>query len=560
VYQNDIYQIDVKFKQVKRLTFDPYNEKTSIAVAPNDEKILFVSDKNGIGNIYSFDLKTFESKPLTNSLTGITQISLARDGSKLLFTTQANAGYDIYMLRFPLDRKLEIAELPLTRFRQKELEDKKIIESIADVDEKPAQSQQLKGYGDFDIDFSQQKLVDPSIDAQKNNNINNTTNSDIDTTALNNDSEFIEYDYKITFSPDIIAGNPGYSTYYGFQGVTQMLFSDVLGDHQIYVQANILLDLRNSQFLLSYHYLPKIIDYSFSAYHTSGYVLRNDKNYPNGAYFMFRNIGIGSTASYPFSLFDRFEVSTKLMYLTRENAEYPQDPVITRFLIVPNVRYVHDNTLWGYYGPRDGSRYFFDISGSPKLGNDGVGFLTFSTDLRYYLPLNDYLGLAFRAAGAASFGPNPQKFFLGGTDNWINRSFNRGRLPFDNPEDFAFMNFEMPLRGWSVSEITGNKFFLTNAEFRFPLLTALVAGPLPILIQGINGAVFFDMGGAWYDEFVSARNDYNKELAPVNLLMSSGFGIRMYLLGMPLKIDIAWKNEFARWSDPYYLFSLGYDF
>jgi hypothetical protein len=44
------------------------------------------------------------------------------------------------------------------------------------------------------------------------------------------------------------------------------------------------------------------------------------------------------------------------------------------------------------------------------------------------------------------------------------------------------------------------------------------------------------------------------------MLMSSGLGIRAYLLGMPIKVDIAWRNEIERWSEPYYLFSIGLDF
>ncbi|HRP02342.1 MAG TPA: biopolymer transporter Tol [Candidatus Kapabacteria bacterium] len=551
-YQSDIYKINIKDFVITRLTFDPENEKTSLAISKNND-LLYVSDKNGIGNIYKLNLNNNETKPITNSLTGITQISLARDDSKLLFTTQADGGFDIYMLRFPLEKILKVDELPLTSFKQSQNEKHKIIEQLKNntndvsVDSTTTKSDELISYGDFDVDFSSQKLVQPSIDAQQS--ANNGENTKLDSNTI-----FQEYDYKISFSPDLIAGNPGYSTYYGMQGITQMMFSDVMGDHQIIVQANLLIDLRNSQFFVAYNYLPNIIDYQFSAYHTSAFVLGYD-NY----FYRFRNFGTGVTASYPFSLFDRFEVAMNGMFLTKENVDVPQNQTTDKFLLLPSVRYVHDNTLWGYYGPREGSRYYFGISASPKLGNDGAGFSTFSTDIRQYFALGPYFSLAFRGAGAISLGSEPQNFFLGGTDNWINRQFNSGRLPFNDPVDFALMSFEMPLRGWAVNDVSGDKFFLVNAEFRFPLLTALVAGPLPILIQGINGAVFFDMGGAWYNDFNSNKT-VNGELYPNNLLMSTGLGIRSYFLGLPVKIDIAWRNEVTRWSEPYWLFSLGYDF
>jgi hypothetical protein len=67
------------------------------------------------------------------------------------------------------------------------------------------------------------------------------------------------------------------NTFWGYQGVAQMLFSDLLGDHQIYVQANLFFDIRNSNFFLSYSYLPNIIDWQITANHKVGYgLVRSD--------------------------------------------------------------------------------------------------------------------------------------------------------------------------------------------------------------------------------------------------------------------------------------------
>lgn len=549
VYQTDLYEFNLADASIRRLTFDSDNDKSSVTPVHGQDKILFSSDKNGISNVYVLDLNTLESRPITNSINAITQIALSKDATKLLFTTQVNGGYDIYMMRFPLEKKLDFDELPMTKFKQGERDKQKLIDNIASENKK-SEEEKLVGYGDFEIGFEQQKLVSPNIDAmvRRDESIKNSSVVEI--------SDFQENDYKVSFSADLVMGNPGYSTYYGAQGVTQMLFSDILGDHQIFFQANILMDLRNSQFYLAYNYLPNVIDYQISAYHTSAFVLRTD-NY----YHRYRNFGTGLKASYPLTMFQRFELGTNFMFLTRENVEVPQFPSDERFLVVPNVRFIHDNTLWGYYGPRDGSRFFVDVTASPKLSEtSGVGFLTFSADYRIYFPMGDWISIAARTAGAASFGPDPINFYMGGTDNWINRRFKNGRLPFDSPQDFAFMGFQTPLRGWQVAELTGNKYFLSNFELRFPLLTALVAGPLPILISGINGALFFDIGGAWNHDFVSARKDENGNLQPVNLLMSTGIGIRSYFLGIPWKVDIAWRNNYTAWSEPHYLISMGLDF
>lgn len=551
-YKSDIYKINVETSNITRITFDPKNNKTSLAINQDESKLLYVSDKNGIGNVYSLDFKTNEIIPLTNSLTGITQISLAKDNSKLLFTTQADGGYDIYMLKFPFDKKLNLIELPLTTFKSNELtneaeaddEIKSTIDSLPIVAEVQAQN----NYGEFEVTFDSQKLVEP------NRNIIQTENSIVTSALSDTNSQFQEFDYKTEFSIDLAMTNPSYTNFYGYQGTSQIMISDIFGDHRFYIMFNLVYDLKNSQLFFAYQNLSNIIDYTYSLLHNT--ILYQDYN---GSIFRFRDVGLGFNASYPFSLFDRLELSTDLKYLSKENIYVPGQNNIDRFLIIPSIQYVFDNTLWRFYGPFDGWRYFFNITASPKLYDQGAGFATFSTDIRKYLPIGNYMSLALRGAAAMSFGVNAQNFYMGGTENWLNFRSNYLNNLLDDPIDFAFMAFQMPLRGWNVNEISGNKFFLMNAEFRFPLLTALVAGPLPVLIQGINGAVFFDIGGAWTDNFQSYEELYGRKI-PKNLLMSTGIGIRSSFLGIPLKIDVAWRNEYDLWSEPYWLFSIGYDF
>jgi outer membrane protein assembly factor BamA len=144
-------------------------------------------------------------------------------------------------------------------------------------------------------------------------------------------------------------------------------------------------------------------------------------------------------------------------------------------------------------------------------------------------------------------------------DNWFNRSFAGSGWPFVNPEDFAFMRFGWPLRGFSLNERWGNSYGLVNLEFRFPLLFALMAGPLPSLFQGLQAQVFFDGGGTWRRD----GNAYNAFGVPVNdpFLYSMGFGMRSLALGLPLRLDIAWRHiASGGFSPPLYLFSLGVDF
>lgn len=558
VHQSDIYRVNLETQSIDRLTFDPDNKKTSIAVSRDDKRILFVSDKNGISNLYSLDLSSNKIQPKTNSLSAINHISLSYDDSKLLFGIQTEGGYEIFMLRYPFDIDLGKDELPLTRFKQ-ELKGSdttnKIINSIIESQNDSINEEQLS-YGEFEVAFENEKLVEPNPDAIKNLDLNERKSKNgIDTT-------FEVKDYKLKFTPDIILGNPGYNTFLGVQGVTQAQFSDMLGNHKIFLQANLLLDLRNSTFFAQYSYLPEIIDYNFSGYHTAAWVSQDftpQDNLYNPQLYRYRDWGFGANGSYPFDLFNRFEFGVTYKNISRTNIQNPIEQGIERNLIVPQVKYVHDNTLGYMYAPTIGNRYYIHLFGTPKLGSSGTEFFTAKFDFRQYLPVTSWINFAFRLTGGASVGANPLKFRLGGTENWINRSFSSGFLPFYDPEDFAFMQFEMPIRGPQINAISGSKFGVLNAEMRFPLFQALVAGPVPILIQGVMGSFFLDIGTAFDNELVLSSKDINGTTQYKDLLMSSGIGIRSYLLGLPLKIDIAWQKTYSGWTQPKYLFSLGFD-
>ena len=85
-----------------------------------------------------------------------------------------------------------------------------------------------------------------------------------------NDGNFRIRNYKVKFSADIIQGQAQYNTLWGFQGFTQLAYSDVLGNHRINLGTNLVFDLRNSYISAQYWYLPERIDYGLSAFHAAG--------------------------------------------------------------------------------------------------------------------------------------------------------------------------------------------------------------------------------------------------------------------------------------------------
>lgn len=551
VSQRDIYRVNVDTKTIERITESPTIGKYSIAVAPDHKSILYVADYNGIGNLWELNLATKERHARTNSLQEISQISLSKDGTKLAFASQNRVGYDIFLLKFPFEQK-ERDTLPLTRYRKQEEEERNALVNI--VSSKEVTKEDTVGsYGEYDIDFSNQHMVKPNeeIAAHEAGPLKKKTPSVADAGTAK--------DYRVTFTPDVITGSAGYSNWYGAQGVIQMLFSDMLGDHSIYISANLYLDLSNSNLYVQYNYLPQIIDYHIAGFHNAGY-----SYIASGAYtylYRMRNYGATTKASYPFNRYARFELGLTGMAMSRENIDVPTQPSLSRFVVVPAASYVYDNTLPGMWAPSDGTRLNMTVEASPKLSStNGLGFVTMRADVRQYFGLGANYTLAVRAAGGLSAGPDPQKFFIGGVDNWFNRAFSANGWPFVAPEDFAFTRPVWPLRGYAINEQMGSRFAQANIELRFPLLFALQAGPLPALFQGLQGQFFFDIGRAT-GELNRPDERTVTTVFTDKWLYSTGFGIRSVLLGLPFRFDVAWRHQpWGGMSEPYYLYSLGVDF
>lgn len=77
--------------------------------------------------------------------------------------------------------------------------------------------------------MSRQQIVQSNPHPTASKQINKpAVNSISDETSLADTSITKPLDYKISFSPDIILSTVGVSSFFGVQGVTQMLFSDML--------------------------------------------------------------------------------------------------------------------------------------------------------------------------------------------------------------------------------------------------------------------------------------------------------------------------------------------
>jgi len=563
--QLDIYSYDLAAGSITRITNDENSDETSPVTSNDGNKILYVSDRNGTGNVYERNLLTNEDRPITNSVTGVYQLSLSADGNKLAFSALNKAGFDLFLMKTPFEKKLDVSLLEPTEYiKRKNPINKKIADTVALAETVEKKSDTLSVYGDnVRIDFNNYVFSDDAAKAVENDELPTVNTKPISIAGnVDDDSNFVVNKYKLNFSPDIVYGNAAFSTFYGVQGTTMMSFSDMLGDHQIFFLTNLLLDLKNSDYVLAYYYLPAFIDYGFQGYHSARFLYLEDPSIGVSLY-RFRTWGISGTASLPLDRFNRLELGVSWMNLSKENLDFGLESLRQkRTLIVPTLSYVHDNTLWGYTSPNNGSRYNINAMFSPTLGSNSLDFQTYTADYRRYFKFWKSYSFVMRYSGGISVGKNAQQFFIGGTDGWINREFENGGIPIRNIEDFAFLTPALPLRGYNYNVKNGTKYALMNYELRYPFIQYLVTGGVPIALGNITGATFVDVGSSWTKEsmFRGFGKDTTGKTVTQDLLIGTGMGLRMFLFGLPLKIDVAWAYTGEGFSTPKYYFSLGGDF
>ncbi|HZK75323.1 MAG TPA: BamA/TamA family outer membrane protein [Candidatus Kapabacteria bacterium] len=548
----DIYRYDLASNTIVRITATEGGDEY-YPVVTKDNKLFYISDANGINNIYEANADGSDSHPVTNSVSKIDQISISSDGTKLCFSTMHRGGYDLYLLRNPLERHVD--SLPLTAYRKNEGS-----LMIAHIDTAENKSDTAKGYGSVGVDLHNYVFSNaPNVNRSETPVIEHKALAEVVTNYKDTGGRYIEHPYRTVFSPDVIIGSAGYSGFYGLQGTTQMLFSDELGNQQIFFATNLILDLRNSDYLLAYYNLAKRVSWGLQGYHSAAFLQEvSDPDAPAESYPIarFTSTGIAGVAAYPLNRFSRFDLSVTGAIFQKDLLVAENVPTKTAYAIFPQISYVHDDALMSYFYPIDGTRFNIGVSASPQIANNWLGFVTPQFDIRHYLRITGLFSLATRITGAASFGPTPQHFFIGGVDSWINYYYKTQGIPISSPQDFAFYTPGLPLRGFAYDEKIGTHYVIGNLELRYPF--PIFVGGFPLAFFGDS---FIDAGTAWnHSVYLFQRNPATTNWETRDLLLSTGTGIRTYLFGFYVHLDLAWTTNIATWAPPAYIISLGEDF
>ncbi len=330
----------------------------------------------------------------------------------------------------------------------------------------------------------------------------------------------IKYDVK--YSLDIAQSSIGYDPVYGSLGGLQMAVSDVLGNRAFYLLlANTAENtdelLESFNFGLTYVNRERRVNWGLGAYHLFDEYF-NDYD----SYYKERQVGVLALVSYPISKFHRVDLTSLARYSNRMKS-YGQ---LERkaFLVTHYLSWVYDNSLWNITGPIEGRRYNFTVGETVRMDKLQHFNRLAMVDVRHYFRLGRYSAFANRLFAYSSSGTEPQRIYFGGS--WSFRGYSRR----------AFYNRNV---------------LFASSELRFPLIENLLIGfPFGGLdFRGIRGALFFDVGSAWDDDFDQFSGSFG-----------AGFRVPLGYV-VVLRFDFARRTDFnAISAKTYFNFFFGWDF
>ncbi len=565
---SDLYKYNIKEKSLKRLTKDPYGDlhpawspdgrfiafsterfstdlsilsigKLELALidpysgeitrvigfkkaqntnpqwSDDSDKIYFLSDQNGINNIYMIDIKSQKLSQITNVYTGVSGItgispafSISRNPKIIAYCLYNRGAYSIYY--------------------------------------KTISSENLEEKKTLDFGGIKPSLLPPRT--RPEGEVINLIKNPLYGLPEKSDYQISDYkpDLKLDFisQPSVAIGADRFGLYTG--GGVSLFFSDMLGYHSLstIIQLNNrlidsagIIGYKNSRRRLHWGGILQRIPYI-----TGGYSLRlgeiNGEPVIQEKKYIFRQINYQVTgfADYPFSKVSRVELSGGYRFihynsevwtwtysalsgiqlgLKKEKIPAPDGLSLGYF----NTALVHDSSYFGATSPILGNNYILKVS--PYFGS--LDFVNIFADYRHYLmPVRPFT-LAFRVLHYGRYGKDAEDYrlypiFIGF------ESFVRGY----NTNSFSVEECGSGGDCFIFGQLFGSKVIVANLELRFPLFQILGLGKGYYGIFPVDFIAFYDSGIAWREEgedrawFLGGKRE---------LISSAGVGIRVNLFG-----------------------------
>jgi len=593
--ETDIWSIDIETGQKELLISTPGNDSAPLIINGGEE-IIFTSDETDVTNLYRGNLVNGGYHRFTDVLGGVFTPSYSEERDRLVFSAFNQGGYDLFVMEqfsekssvsysagSPMLAEKKRTSRPFGQLPDYSISPREPVSAgLTSLDPADSLLNTINlsdewsgdGYkpisGSVSGEFSgrgtkvpgEAGIPDPIVGQDVPFIvINEDSKEGVHPDSLDAKRELMEKrigtiePYSLKFQPDYIGNGIGlfFSTGLGFGMMNQVAFSDMLGDHHIFLQFGLYGSLEDSDIMLSYYYLKRRLDYSFGIFQFKNYLNSRVSSvgeiFTDYRFFSERNYGVFTNVSFPFSMFTRADlelqafISDREFYITQDMIESPEEDYYLalansqRRLFQPTLSMVHDSAYYGAFGPVIGTRWMISASRAVGFSSKDISRTTFLMDYRKYFPLWHRNSFAFRAVTSMSTGPDRRFFFLGGP---------------------------LTLRGYDYLQFQGPKMILVNLEYRYPLIDALIFGwPGRWGIGNIGGTLFFDSGSVWGEPVFIEPMDPRLRSREINGLdFWSDFGVGFYMrFGyMVLDFQLGWPTDFRYTGKPAFHFYIGPQF
>lgn len=483
--------------------------------------LLFLSNRDGMRNLYRYDMASKKLYQLTELMTGITgitpyapAITVADDRDRILYTHYNKGRYTIHQAK------------------ETDFEPKEIDPSALSVDQVAAALPPFNP--------KQRDLVNTNLrlmDLQKP------------------DASLKTKKFRPQFQLDYLGGSTGvgvntgnnsFGTQTGLAGGVDALFSDILGNNQLYAGAVLNGDIQDAGGQVSFINQKNRIGWGLNASHiafqSGGYSYLQYvpvEVAPGNVQTMLRSTlainrifqqRIGGTVFYPFSVTKRVEMGAAAEFYSSRVTEYNdyyllsglyygserkrQPKGATLNLHNAQAAFVGDNSFFGFTAPLKGWRYRLGVE--QYFGD--FSFSTLLLDGRRYFYAKPFTlavrGLSYLRTEKGEQGDFSINYPLFAGNSFFVRGYDR--KVFSAPEDSLF-----------IYRTLGSKMLIGNFEIRLPFtgprrLSLIKSG---FLITDLN--LFFDAGLAFFT-FDELKSDTPFSPKPI---FSAGASLRVNLFG-----------------------------
>jgi Tol biopolymer transport system component len=531
---------DIATGDMKELPGFPTGKNINPAWSPDGSGLYFISDQNGISNIYRVELASGAITQVTNLYAGVSGItdlspalSVASRSGEVGFSVYTNEGYSIYVADKPAVLAGTAAAPPLEPG------------DLAMLPPRDRQSEilTLKGNAFYGLPTDTSGFREVPYSAK------------------------LGLDY--ISQPSLAVGVSSFGTYLG--GGASLFWSDELGGHNLATALQMQGTTRDIAALVgysnTYHRLNWATAIQQTPYLYAGYgIPRVDSS---GAYaldtYLYRQTdrNLSWVFAYPFNRAQRIEGTVGFSNISlnvQQITDYYADPFFTYFLDEQrtnlgnlgfnalnlgqgSLALVYDNSFFGYTSPILGQRYRIEVGTT----QGSLSFETGMADFRkYYMPVRP-VTLAFRAMTYGRYGPDAQSDRLGlplflGYDGLV-RGYGYNSFA-NNAAQECSNSTNCP----NFYNLWGSRIVVANAEVRFPPLGLFGAGgpfgflPIEMFFFGDGGYAWNGTGGAASDPSSYYYLYYSGDRKPI---FSAGGGLRINLLGFAV-LEMAVVHPFNR--------------